>query len=104
MSRHDLYGSHAESLEAVKASLEPRTGWQFDLHNSYFWGGDYCKAVTQTEQVKIHPQFADEDGLVLELEFSGWPFFVYVDASDRWADLELLLPLCGLTHLRTTKS
>ena len=102
MNRYGLYGWRGVvDLWTAAGRVTRATGVEFDLHNSYFLGGDYfCGTSAGGAEVMVRPNAEDEEGELIESEFPEHRTLVYVnDCDDDTASA--LARVEGLEHLRT---
>lgn len=91
MTRYDLYelvGSLTldEAHEVVEAVL----GVTLEARWSDFLGGDYSgtEVEQRTEEIRLIPNYADEEGYLLEKGVSEGAMLLYVEGSDRWDEID----------------
>jgi hypothetical protein len=104
MKCYDLYGSRALSLEDLRRNTEAVLGLRFELHESYFMGGDYYLFEdSRGERIVIQRNNLDGDDPddILEDEFPDYSMLLRVEDTARADDLkELLVAINDLDFLR----
>ena len=92
--RFDLYSATGPSLEDVKRLLSQALAIEFELHSSFYLGGDYYLWEGDGhDEVKILVNTADEEGYLLESQRPVGEILVYASSlADPAFDLLQHLP------------
>jgi hypothetical protein len=99
--RFDLYGNPEASLEAAARQVGEALGVTFELHDSYYLGGDYYLWRGEgSQELSIQENFEDEEGYLAEGDHPSFKTLLYASILDTRA-YESLGELAGWTLLRT---
>lgn len=95
MEVDDLYGFMDDDLEAARLAVEQALNVQLEPHESLHMGGDYyARGLVGDEEELILQRNFDEEGEVIEDEFSDIPVLLYVNtirSIERAQELEQTL-------------
>ena len=105
MSRQDLYELVGSlSLDEAHEVVEAVLGVTLEPRYSYFLGGDYSgtSVAGHAEEIRLIPNYADEEGYLLEDCVPEGTLLLYIDTSDRWDAMDRILNSDPrFVHLRT---
>jgi hypothetical protein len=102
MKYYDLYGTRSMSTDELQEAVASALGISFEARYSSFIG-PYFNADLEEENFAIWPNFLDggDEDEIQEPEFADRPVLLYVNDSERGAELEhVLTEIPGLEHLR----
>jgi hypothetical protein len=88
MRRFDLFGARIGGLSTIGTVVGNAAGLEFHLHESGYLGGEYFRGTGEgAVEVLIQTNFEDDEGYLVEPEFSAFPTLIYVnDSNDDVAD------------------
>lgn len=82
-----LFGLRSNDLHAARRIIEGALGVQMVLHESDYLGEYYCFGDVGAEHFILQKNYDDVEGEWTEPNFSNYDFLLYVNETDRGADI-----------------
>lgn len=103
MTTHSLlFGIRAGTLEEAKRLVEGKLPVTLDPRSSTWLGDYYGTGWERRESMELQWNFVAQEGDWTEPEHRSWPILLYVEETDRAAELkELLCSIDQVQLLRT---
>lgn len=104
MTTEALFGAGATSVTAAAATLASVLQVEFELHNSYFLGGDYHLWQEADDEISVRPNALDEDGVPIEGSHPEHETLLYLTGDsvwERWGPILRALDWLDLLRIQT---